>query len=171
MSVESVVDKMVVQVMKRKQYSSITEGIVTSVDKEAKTCEIKRDDLPELFDVRLNAIIGATGTFTIYPAVNSNVLVGIIDGILTDAVVLSCDAIDDIIFNDGTNGGLVIVGEVVSQIQEVKNDLNNLKTIFKNWTVAPNDGGAALKAAAATWFATELADVDSEAMQNVKFKH
>ena len=53
--------------------------------------------------------------------------------------------------------------------KEIKDDLNNLKNIFKNWTVVLNDGGTALKTAAATWYAAELADVDSDAMQNVKF--
>ena len=171
MSLEAVITEAIHKVISAKEYSVITEGVVVAVDKVAKTCDITREDLPEIFHIRLSAIVDARGTFTMYPKVGSVVLVGIVENVVTDAVVLSVSEVDDIIFNDGTNGGLVIVGEAVSQIQEIKDDLNSLKTAVGGWIPVPQDGGAALKTALTNWSTATLADVDANAMQNEKFKH
>ncbi len=46
---------------------------------------------------------------------------------------------------------------VADSVNEIKNDIATLKQIFAaGWTPIPNDGGAALKAAAATWAGTAL---------------
>lgn len=61
---------------------------------------------------------------------------------------------DEIKLNGATNGGLAIVNDVVDKLNNLENDINTLKTVFSTWVVAPTDGGAALKAAAATWYAS-----------------
>jgi hypothetical protein len=39
---------------------------------------------------------------------------------------------------------------------EIQNDITTLKAVFSGWTPVANDGGAALQAAASTWYGTPL---------------
>jgi hypothetical protein len=55
-------------------------------------------------------------------------------------------------FNDGSNGGLTITPELKTQLDKTNAVLQAVVDSLKNWTVAPSDGGAALK----TYFATQL---------------
>lgn len=171
MSLETQLVTMIEKLVRKNVPVVITEGIVTSVDKEKNTCDVNRGDLPELFEVRMNAVLSATGVLTIYPKPQSKVLCAIIENNPTDAYVLTCTDVDEIIFNEGENGGLVKVDALASELTSIKDDLNALKTAFQGWVVVASDGGAALKAAAATWSGQQLAEVDSDALQNVKFKH
>jgi hypothetical protein len=41
-------------------------------------------------------------------------------------------------------------------IQELQNDIKNLKQAFTTWTPVPDDGGAALKGATSAWASTQL---------------
>lgn len=45
---------------------------------------------------------------------------------------------------------------VQTQLTNIVNDINALRTAFSNWTVAPQDGGAALKAATTSWIGASL---------------
>ena len=64
---------------------------------------------------------------------------------------ITIDAKTKIKFNDGSFGGVVKAGELVAKVNVLEDDLNALKQAFSTWIVVPNDGGAALKAVAATW--------------------
>lgn len=171
MSFESIIISAIEKVVARKMPIQVTVGTVTAVDKDKRTVDVERDSLPEMFDVRLNAVTSPTGVLTIYPTKGSYVLVAIIDNNPVDAFVLTCTDVDEIVFNNGEYGGLLKVDAIVSEIQAVKDDLNAIKTAFTNWVTMPNDGGAALKAAAASWAGQQLPDVDATALQNEKFKH
>lgn len=171
MSVESIVETAIEKVVARKMAMQITGGKVTAVDADKRTVDIERDELPEMFDVRLNAVTSPTGALTIYPTVGSYVLCAIIENNPVDAFVLTCTNIDKVVLNDGANGGVLKVEAVASELQAIKDDLNAIKTAFTNWVVSPADGGAALKSATATWSAQQLQAVDETALQNEKFKH
>jgi hypothetical protein len=43
-----------------------------------------------------------------------------------------------------------------TELDTLKTDINNLKTIFSTWVVVPKDGGAALKTAAAAWYGSPV---------------
>ncbi len=43
-----------------------------------------------------------------------------------------------------------------ASLDELKNDLTTLKAVFSGWTPVAQDGGAALKTAAGTWYGTSL---------------
>lgn len=46
---------------------------------------------------------------------------------------------------------------LLKKINELENEINDLKTIFSTtWTPVPNDGGAALKTAATSWSAAQI---------------
>lgn len=172
MSLESVITTAIEKILEKRLEMQLSEGKVTAVDKPNRTCHVERDGLPELFDVRLNAIVSPTGNMiTIYPKVGSHVLCAVIENNPTDTVVLQATDIDEIIINDGENGGVPLVEPIATQLQAIKDDLNSLKTVFKNWIVVAQDGGAALKTASTAWANQSLPDVEAAELQNEKFKH
>ena len=57
MGAESAFEQAVRKIIEKSTPITITEGTVKSVDKAARTCDVERDDLPELFDVRLTATL------------------------------------------------------------------------------------------------------------------
>lgn len=63
---------------------------------------------------------------------------------------------DVIEFNGGDNDGLVLASKLTSRMNNVENDLNDLKTVFTNWSPVIQDGGASLKAQATSWASQRL---------------
>lgn len=54
-------------------------------------------------------------------------------------------------------------------IDEIQQDIASLKQVFSSWVTAPNDGGAALKAASATWAGTPLQEsIDNSKIEEIK---
>lgn len=75
---------------------------------------------------------------------------------------------DSVTFNGGDLGGLVKVEDLTNRLNIIENDINKLKTAFSSWVVAPQDGGAALKAAAASWFGSQLTPTKRSDYENKK---
>jgi len=74
--------------------------------------------------------------------------------------------------NDGGLGGLVKAQETADKIKALEQDLNTLKQVFTAWIPAANDGGAALKTAAATWLAQLIMPLTKKGdIENVNVKH
>lgn len=157
---------------------------VTKVDDF--TCDVESlltdADLP---GVRLKADSASDEGIIIKPAVDSYVLVVYLTP--TDAFVAMADQIDEIwvkisdttvkinkdeiVINGGDNKGLVKVEKLVERLNNVEDDVNNLKTVFSSWVPVPQDGGAALKTAAGTWFGTQLQKTETSQVENEKVKH
>lgn len=75
----------------------LTEGVVSDVDKDTNTCNVDRGDLPELLNVRLDAILKAgDNKITIYPERGSKVLCILVENNPTDAYVLAANNIEEI---------------------------------------------------------------------------
>lgn len=73
----------------------------------------------------------------------------------------------EIILNEGTDTA-VRFSELKKVIDELQADIQDLKDAFTAWVVAPNDGGAALKAAAAVWSATPFVEnIDNSEVEDV----
>lgn len=73
----------------------------------------------------------------------------------------------EIILNEGTDTA-VRFSELKKVIDELQGDISDLKNAFTTWVVAPNDGGAALKASAGAWAGTPLAEnIDNSEVQDV----
>jgi hypothetical protein len=62
---------------------------------------------------------------------------------------------------------VALANKVLDELTTLKTAINDLKTVFATWVVAPQDGGAALKLAAATWYGTPTV-VNSVAASKVK---
>jgi hypothetical protein len=56
----------------------------------------------------------------------------------------------------GENDNLIRYQQTADSINELKNDINNLKNIISTWVPVPNDGGAALKVALAPYITSPL---------------
>jgi hypothetical protein len=70
---------------------------------------------------------------------------------------------------NGTDDFAVRFSKLKEVVDELQGDVTDLKTAFSTWVVAPNDGGAALKASAATWFGTPLTkNIDDAKVETVK---
>jgi hypothetical protein len=53
----------------------------------------------------------------------------------------------------------------------LEKDVNALKSVFSGWTPISQDGGAALKSAAGTWFGQQLTVTSKSDIENDKIKH
>lgn len=125
----------------------------------------------------LDILLGLNGTY-MKPAVGSVCLIGIIDGLEVATFLISAEKVelietlaDEIVMNRGGNGGLVKVKELTERLNAIEEDLNALKTAFGNWTVIPEDGGAALKLTTAKWYADRLELTERGEIENRDIRH
>ena len=155
-------------------------GKVESVGDE--TCSVKIADRLVINDVRLNASAdGNADNILIKPKVGSMVMMADLSGgELRSLVVISFSALDsmtvrfdgEVVINGGENEGLVKVKELTDKLNAIEKDINGLKTVFStSWIPVVYDGGASLKAAAASWAAQTLATTSQKDIENDMIKH
>jgi hypothetical protein len=169
----------ILSIIKQNIPVQVVTGEVMSVDETQMTCDVKIESRPDRLDVRIRSVIdGQEKGILIYPKTGSKVLVGLIENNAQSSFICGYSEVDkirlidcEIELNSGANGGLVISQKVADEVNEIKQDLNNLKAVFNSWVVVPSDGGAALKAAAATWYANQLTPVNKTDLENNKVKH
>jgi hypothetical protein len=144
---------------------TLIDATVNSVDEAARTCEctaVTGSVGSPIPGVRLMASVD--DGILVIPAVDSTVAVAM--SIFTDPLIISYSEVDRIILRGGDLGGLVKVADLVSRLNLVEADINNLKSAFSAWTPVPNDGGAALKASSATWTGQQLAETIRADIEN-----
>lgn len=137
----------------------------SSVNAQDGTMVATRDGLD--FD---DVLLGLGADITV-PEVGSKVLLGIIENQREATFLIFAERIALRRINGDVFGGLVKADEVASQVNALKQDLNNLKAAFTAWVTVPNDGGAALKIAATTWAGQSLTPTVSATLQNEKVSH
>ncbi len=164
-------------------------AVVSSVDTDNYTIDVIYDGSVELFNVRLKAAINSNKECVVMvPKVDSDVLVGLIGN--NDKALYMVQATkltsltgkigettfeittDGVVINGGENDGVFVSQSLLDEINAIKSDIRTLKEVFlTNWIVVAQDGGAALKTAAASWAGTELADTELSSVINDKLKH
>jgi hypothetical protein len=158
---------------------------ITAVDETARTCDCEPlNGDPEFFDVRLQSVISGTDGFVLIPSVDSIGIVTFVNnttGYLAtcskvDKVILKSDIqilidCEDIQFNGGTNDGLIKINDLITKLNAVENDLNDLKTVLSAWVPVPQDGGASLKTASANWSTAIITPTQKSDIENDKIKH
>lgn len=153
-------------------------GVVTKVSASAYSCEVEPiNGEATLKDVRIKADLDAKTGLAMIPREGTNVVVGFLNK-NTAFLVLATDIerielqCDDIVINKGDNSGLVKVKELTGRLNTLEKDINDLKQVFSTtWVTAPNDGGAALKTAAATWAGQTITETKQTDIENDKIKH
>lgn len=157
-------------------------GKVKSVDTNKKTAMVALSHYDPDTDMKVEVLLNATKSssegFIVYPAVDSDVIVADVDGDGVYTVVRygKITRVDigqgiDILINNGDNAGIVKAKELKTKLNNLENAVNQLKNILTTWVPIPNDGGAALKTAAASWAGQTLTLTQDSDLQNQKVKH
>lgn len=160
-------------------------GTVENVDETSQVCDVRIDEDYILHDVRLTPVEGADillipaeGSWAFIAAVNNDEFFHYLAAAsaISKVVARLGDAVIEIAngrisINGGSNNGLVNIGALVGDLDTIKKDLNTLKTAFKSWIVNPQDGGAALKTAAATWASQTMQMTDRDKLEDNKITH
>ena len=155
---------------------------VKSVDTDNWTAEvITETGGDERYDVQLRVLANGDGFGVItVPKDDSLVLIGIVENNPNACYLVQCSEVvmvriemddkilieipedgkvkikaEEILF-DGSKSGLIDLNGLKGQLNAIEQDLNDLKIVLSGWTPAPNDGGAALKSGAATWYGQQL---------------
>jgi hypothetical protein len=152
-------------------------GTVKSVAEAERTCVIYDDDLDIDFeDVRLRPVLDGNDSLVLLPKVNSWALAVRIededDWMLIAAgefekILITCD---QVVFNDGANGGLVNWPDVKAELDKTNAVVNAIKNSLLNFIPVPGDGGAALKTLATTNVGV-LTTGDFNGKEDEKIKH
>ena len=155
---KEVVDELLGNALKQEKIYSII-GTVSNVDEAKRICDVTPlGDEAKRFAVRLQSAISKKVGIVLIPKDKSDVIISFTNR--TQAFVSLTSDLDKILidtdlvqFNGGDNDGLVKIGDLITKLNNIENDLNTIKAAFSAWVTVPNDGGAALKAITATWFA------------------
>jgi hypothetical protein len=159
---------------------------VISVDEAARTCKVRTINGKSVLTYEgVQLMAGVNDGMLLIPTVESQVYISFskvntpfvsmfsqLDKVLFVVGEMDIQVTKDGIELNGSNyGGIVKVVDLVSKINTIERDINSLKTAFTTWVVAHNDGGAALKAAAATWYAAQLAITTESELENTTLSH
>jgi len=154
-------------------------GEVVSV--ESETCTVKIADRLTVSDVRLNASAdGNANNILAKPVKGSMALMADLSGgELRELAIIALSEIDTItvkfaggvVLNGGENDGLVNVIELTQKLNAIEKDINNVKQVFSSWSPVVYDGGAALKAAIATWAGRQLQETNQDDIEDKLIKH
>ena len=157
--IEQAIQQAVQSIAGRAQVKTVCWGVAKDVTE--MSCTVVRDQAPELYDVLLNAIDDdLQSNVTVYPKEGSNVLVGIIENLKTEAVILKCSEVekvkvrigeqtlvidkDGFVFNEGLNKGMVKLVEMVDWMTKLYTDIQTLKASLLTHSVAGNGSPLAL---------------------------
>ena len=158
---------------------------VESVDTSAYTCKCITDDEFEIPDVLYKNFSDSNIDFITQPALNSRIWIGRIadsdDWIMLkpgkiDKFHVKCGendfelTNDAVVFNGGTNGGMVKRDGLINQLNKVENMVKDLQTAMSDWVSVPGDGGAALKVALTGWLGSTLNLSAITDIENIKVK-
>lgn len=78
---------------------------------------------------------------------------------------------DGILEIGGDDDFMVRYSKMAEAYNEMKTDINNLKTLISTWTPVPTDGGASLQAFLATWSGTNLTkNIEDSKIDTIKTK-
>lgn len=160
--------------------SVVVDGVVISVDESKFTCDVEVGDsvsASTYFDVPLRVLISNQASVVEIPEANTPCVLCFRDSNIGRPQILMIHKAlkilvicDQIIFNNGTLGGMVKVNDLVTKLNTIEADINTLKAAFSAWAVVPGDGGAALKAVAGAWFGQQLQPTQVSQLANQKIK-
>jgi len=157
-------------------YGSIAK--IVSVDDVAQTCEVSFfDDEPNLTGVKIQQVSNTYGLY-IKPSVDSIVIINYTDPI--NAYISLTSQVDEIIFQNGTNEGLVKVVELTNNINTRETRINAIVTALQAiataaalTTSAPVTGTslASFINTAIAGILTPIPTTTQSSLENDKFKH
>lgn len=126
----------------------VQPGIVKGFNQSDKSLSVLIDDL--LYEnVRLTAVNDETQKSYIVPKNESWVLVGFVENNETDAFVIVYSQVEEyylnankIVFNEGLNGGFVLIKELKEELSKINNILKPLLSIVTGTPIAEPGNGS-----------------------------
>ena len=145
------------------------EAQIKSVDTQTQTCTITRYDV-DIDNVRLCASLLGDNDFVAVPTVGSMVIVADLSApLMRDMAVLCYSKIDNIVFQGGENGGLIKISELITKLNTIEDEINNLKQILKAPQV--NTYGGIIAPNFTTWANQPITKTKQSDLENTNFKH
>lgn len=142
---------------------------IKSVDTLTKTCYcVPVGDYAEIPKTKIIPDSTKDG-FIIYPKVNSVVIVAFTAEGLPYISMVS--EVDEIHLAGVNYGGLAKTDDVKTRLNNIETKVNQLITAMAAWVVVPNDGGAALKTAAAAFYGSSLTATTQGMISSTKVFH
>jgi hypothetical protein len=149
-------------------YSKIC--VVDSVDKTLNTVDVSPiDGDAELLDVKLIADESATTGFIAYPVEGSNVIVTFIDK--DSAFISMTTEIEEVVFRNGTNGGLININTLIAELNKNNLILEALKKIVSAPIAEAGNGAPSALGTALNGAFSSLLIGDFSKMEDETFKH
>lgn len=142
------------------------DGEIVSVDKNKRTCVVRVTSGNTANELTARLMASVDDGFLCIPTVDSTVV--IICSKQVSPLVILFSEIDEVVIRGGDKKGLAVLDSLVDRFNNIEQDINNLKTVFSSWSPIPNDGGAALKTAAATWISQTLTETQDTDIRNTK---
>ena len=71
------------------------------------------------------------------------------------------------LWGESSSQFVALSNKVLDELNKLASDINTLKAVFSAWVPVPQDGGAALKVAAGTWYGSNI-NINSVAAAKVK---
>ena len=171
--------------------AQVISGTAKNVDANNRLFDIKKDTGgADLVNVKMRCVGGA-GTKGIWmqPKNGAKCVVLQLNISEYNNILLFCEEFEELIIESSNNvklkmtdtgelwlngdqyGSLIKIADLVSKLNTVESDLNTIKAVFSSWGPVPNDGGAALKTAASTWYGQTLTNTTEVMIENSKVKH
>ena len=149
-------------------YSKVCK--VISVDKDLNTCDVEPlDGDAELLDVRLTATEENQTGFIVYPEIDSSVIVTFIDK--DTAFVSMCTETEEILINGGTNGGLINIETLISNLDKNNLILDAIKRVVSAPIAEAGNGAPSSLGTALNSALLSLNVGDFSSMEDEKIKH
>lgn len=162
--------------------SVVVDATVIQVDEVKFTCDVtingsNSENLTIYYEVPLRVLVSNQASVVEVPELNTKCVICFRDGNINRPQILMVHKAlkilvicDQVVFNNGTLGGMVKLHDLVNKLNAIEQDINNLKSVFSSWTPVPNDGGAALKTASTSWYSQQLQPTQAADIENQKIK-
>lgn len=177
MNIKELINRMVTD----KIPMQVLVGKVISVNADEMTCDVDLQGSPDMQDVRIRSVIDSDNSgILIEPAVDSYVLVGLIENRKESAFICAYGTVDSIkLITDSIHlsgdefGGLIKINDLVDKINTIENAVNQLKTEFNAHThVSPPAPTTPVNTAPPTVPSTvNLINTTVPELENEKVKH
>jgi len=143
-------------------------GIVKSVDEIEKTASVQVVNGDIITDVRLQQVASGEGLF-LKPSIDSAVLIGWSDK--TTAYISLYSQIDEIVFKNGTFGGLIKIDELTAKLNDLVSSVNSMYSEFKAHTHNVTAIGSPTGPVIPVPLEPNATSFNSDDYENKKFKH
>lgn len=137
---------------------------VKDVSIKDRTCEVTMIGGKSANTLTVRLMASADDGLLMKPTIGSTIVVMMSE--YTAPFVAKYSGVDSITMLGGDLKGLVKLDNVVTQLNNLENDITNLKNAFTSWLVVPNDGGSALKLASASWAGSPIINTQASDLEN-----